>query len=302
MALPDRIAPMLAQSASEPFDSPDHLFEIKWDGIRCIALCEAERVRLQNRRHVELGDRYPELAGLGRLPSGTALDGEIVSLDDGKPSFEKLQQRMHLTDPQRITLASRRWPVTFVAFDLLYERGQPIMSDDLRTRRERLKEVFGELKDGHLVAAEYVEERGKAYFDATTKAGLEGIMAKRLDSPYLAGKRSSDWLKIKAAKTDVFDILGFVRRGKDHIISALLLGVHDGRRWVYKGNVGTGFNESARAGFFERLNPLPTLAAPPKDGPANATWRDTGLRCRVRFFEETSAGRLRGPVFIGFEE
>ena len=103
---------MLAQTAAEPFDSAAHLFEIKWDGIRSIASIEPDRLRLQNRRHAEIGDQYPELAGLRKLSSGIVLDGEIVLLEGGKPSFEKLQQRMHLTDPKRIALAGRRLHAT----------------------------------------------------------------------------------------------------------------------------------------------------------------------------------------------
>ena len=301
MSLPHHISPMLARIATEPFDSSEHLFEIKWDGIRCIACIESGRLRLHNRRMVEISTQYPELSGLSHLPSGCVIDGEIVVLEDGKPSFEKLQQRMHLTEPQRIAVARQRLPVTLVAFDLLYERSRSVMTSPLRARREKLKSALAGLKNDHVVVADYIEEHGLRYFAALTQAGLEGMMAKRLDSPYLPGKRSRYWLKIKSAKGEAFDVLGFVQRKKERVVSALLLGLHEGQRWIYKGNVGTGFNETQRAEFFERLNPLPKLVSPPKDGPANAVWRATGLRCRVRFFEETSAGRLRGPVFIEFE-
>jgi ATP-dependent DNA ligase len=228
------------------------------------------------------------------------LDGEIIILENGKPSFEKLQQRMHITEPQRVSAASRRLPVLYVVFDLLYEHGQSIMGLPLISRRERLRELFHGWGNPHVLAADFVEEAGRQYFAAARKAGLEGIMAKRRDSAYLPGKRTSDWLKIKAARSEVFDVLGFVPRGKERIVSSLLLGLHDGRRWTYKGNVGTGFNETQRAEFFHQLASLPQLAQPPPGGPTGAVWRQTDLQCRVRFFEETSAGKLRGPVFESF--
>jgi len=292
---------MLALTATEAFDSPEHLFEIKWDGTRCIAFVDDGRVRLQNRRFVELRDRYPELSGLRRLPTGTALDAEIIVLENGKPSFARLSRRFHLTDAQRISLASQRLPATFMAFDLLYQDGQSVMDQPLRARRGALAPLIGDLQDPHLVAADFVEEHGVKYFEAVQAAGLEGIMAKRLDSPYLPGKRSSYWTKIKVARVEAFDVLGFVQREKKPIVSALVLGRHDGKRWVYTGNVGSGFTEAQRADWYRELSSLPLLSDPPKDGPRGAAWRRTNLRCRVRFFEETADGKLRGPVFDGFE-
>jgi len=299
--LPQRIPPMLAQSVVKPFDSPDHLFEIKWDGTRCIAFVEQGRLRLQNRRYVELRDRYPDLGGLTKLPSGTVLDGEIIALDGGKPSFSKLMQRDHVTDAGRVAILSKRIPATLIAFDLLYVRGKSVMELPLVERRDKLDSLIRELEDPHVVAASYVVEHGEQYFAGVRNAGLEGVMAKRIDSPYLPGKRTTHWQKIKVARVEVLDVLGFVPRGKDRIVSALLLGVKEAGRWVYKGNVGSGFNEDRRIEWYGQLSPMPPLADPPKDGPKDASWRNTDLRCKVRFFEETKDGKLRSPVFEGFE-
>jgi len=292
---------MLAQIATEPFDSPEHAFEIKWDGVRCIALVEPGQLRLQNRRFSEMREQYPELAGLSELPAGTVVDGEIIVLDSGRSSFQKLAQRIHLNDPARIAMASRRLPTTFVVFDLLYSAGVSVMDQSLRERRVLLTALIGELKDPHVVAADFVEGQGLAYFEAAKQAGLEGIMAKRLDSPYLPGKRTSHWTKIKVARVDAFDILGYVQREGQPFVSPLILGLHEGKRWKYKGNVGTGFTEAQRGEWYRKLKPLPALVDPPKDGPKDAAWRTTNLRCRVRFFEETADGRLRGPVFESLE-
>lgn len=292
---------MLAETATEPFDSPEHLFEIKWDGIRALAFIDASKLRLQGRRLVEWQDRYPEFQGLAALPSGTIIDGEIVALHNGRPSFEKLQQRMHATQSSRIALFSKRSPVTFIAFDLPYFRGKSLLRSPLHERRTRLTEIFQETAIQNVIAADFVVEHGVKYFGAIEEAGLEGMMAKRLDSPYLPGTRSSQWLKIKVARVEVFDILGFTQRKGEPIISALVVGRHVGKTLVYKGNVGTGFSEAQRKEYFRELSQMATLKNPPQDGPKDAHWRKTGLRCRVRFFEETASGKLRGPVFEGFE-
>ena len=122
---PERVAPMLAELGDKPFDSTDHLFEIKWDGIRCLARIEPDRLALHNRRGAEIGARYPELRGLSALPPYTLLDGEAVVLEDGKPSFARIMQRHHIGDPRRIEALSRRRPVTLMLFDVLFCAGSP---------------------------------------------------------------------------------------------------------------------------------------------------------------------------------
>jgi len=289
---------MLAQSAAAPFDSPAHLFEIKWDGTRCVAFVESGHVRLQNRRFVELRERYPELGCLAALPSGTVLDTEIVVLAGGKPSFNKLAQRDHLTDAQQIAMAAQRLPATMMAFDLLYLRGEPLLARPLTERKARLRELLPGMAP-HVLASDHVIEQGVAYFRAAEQHGLEGVMAKRLDSPYLPGKRTAHWTKVKVARVEDFDVIGYTKRDGADVISALLLAERRGRSWVFKGNVGSGFTEWQRAELFQRLSPAPPLPAPPKDGPAGALWRATGLRCTVQYFEKTVHGRLRGPVYKG---
>lgn len=294
-ALPERIAPMLAQLTNEPFDSPDHLFEIKWDGIRCVAFIESALLRLQNRRFTELRERFPELQGLAELPGGTVLDGEIVVLKNGKPSFELLQQRMHQTNPRRIATLSQRLPATLIVFDLLYFRYRSLLAEPLYARRKQLTPLLRKLTDPHVLASESVLEQGKKYFAAARHAALEGIMAKRLDSPYHPGKRSPDWIKIKVPQVGVFDVLGYVPRSGASIISALVIG-KDGS---LKGKVGSGFTEAQRAELFHKLHPKKPLRRPPAGRVKGAVWITSDLRCRVRYLEETSDGKLRAPVFAG---
>ena len=293
---------MLAELETEPFDSPDHLFEIKWDGTRCIAYVEGKSLQLRNRNHFELREQFPELECLRSLPNATVLDGEIIVLDEGKPSLSKAMQRNHATDPKRIDILSQRLPATLMVFDLIFVRGKSVAEKPLTDRRKALEELIGDLGSPHVLVPDFVIEQGRAYFESAVEFGLEGIMAKRLDSSYLIGKRTRDWLKIKAAQIGTFDILGYVQRENEPVVSALLLAMWYRNRWLYKGKVGSGFTEAQRAEFFERLSKAPPLDDPPKDGPTGAVWRATGLRCTVRFFEKSVHGKLRSPIFESVQE
>lgn len=302
--IPARIAPMLAQSTADPFDSDKHLFEIKWDGVRCIAVILADELQLQNRRFAEMRDRYPELACLAKLPPGTALDAEVVALEEGRPSFNRLAQRDHIQDPRRAAQLAERTPVTLMAFDLLYLRGRSVMNEPVLERKARLSALLAELKSPHVVPVDHVIGRGLAYFQAAEQHGLEGILAKRIDSPYLCGKRSPFWQKIKVAHTATFDVLGYVPRetGGD-FVSALLIGEPVDGGWIFRGRVGAGLgvNEELRADLFRRLRPMPVLKNPPNGAPRESVWRVTRLKCEVRYFEVTKEGMLRGPVLLSIQ-
>ncbi len=181
---------MLAQKAQAPFDSQDHVFEIKWDGIRCLALVEAGRVRLQSRRGLDLTFQFPELACLEQLPSGTVLDGELVVLEEGRPSLRQVQQRALLENRQRIEFVSRISPATYMVFDLLYLKGKWLMASPFSLRREALQAFIARFPLPGVLVPEGVRTHGCQLFAQAMRLGLEGVMAKRLDSPYLPGKRS----------------------------------------------------------------------------------------------------------------
>ena len=195
--LPLTINPMLAAKAEAPFDSGQHLFEIKWDGIRCLAFVEGGQVRLQSRQLTEITGQFPELAGLGRLPSGTVLDGELVVFLDEKPSLECIQRRALLQNTSRIQHLSRMTPVTYMVFDLLFLRNTTLMAAPLSVRREALIKLYQQLLVPRLLLSEGLSRCGCQLFAQVMRLGLEGMMAKRLDAPYLPGKRSRHWLKIK---------------------------------------------------------------------------------------------------------
>jgi ATP-dependent DNA ligase len=232
-------------------------------------------------------------------PVGTVLDGEIVVLDNGKPSFTKLQQREHLLDERRIDMLRQRLPATFIVFDLLYLKGRSMVNWPLLERRQALKPLIKKLKDPHLLASDYITGPGKRYFEGIEKLGLEGMMAKRLDSVYLPGKRSKDWLKVKVAQMASYAILGFVPMEETEKMGALIIGEQRGRSWVYKGKVGTGFSDRERQEFYKHLVKGAPLPKPPGDSPEHAIWRSTGMQCKVRFPEKTGTGKLRTPVFVG---
>lgn len=289
---------MLAETAEKPFDSKDHLFEIKWDGIRCIAFVRNRTVHLQNRRLSSMTARYPELQTLSDWPDGTVIDGEMVVLHEGKPSFNRLAQREHIGDSRRVTLLAQRLPATLIVFDLLYENGESIMRQPLLERRKRLKALAAGFANPHIIVADYILKRGKRYFEEVERVGLEGIMAKRLDSVYTPGARSTAWLKLKVCQTANFEWIGYIKREGEDTVSALLLAERIGDQLLYCGRVGTGFTEATRRELYQTIIKTPRLPIRVKDVPREAVLHDSGFKCRVRFFERTEDGCLRGPVFV----
>jgi bifunctional non-homologous end joining protein LigD len=194
--LPQFVPPMLAKPGA-PFDSSEHLFEIKWDGTRVLAFVERRGYRLINRHRADVTDRYPELAFLHDLPAGTVLDGEVVVLRHGKPDFGLLLSRNQARASFRIQFLARILPVTYVVFDLLYERFESLLAQPLGTRRKRLEKLIQGCAHPRLVFSQGVVDSGKAFFAEICHQGLEGMMAKHLDSGYRPGRRTDAWIKVK---------------------------------------------------------------------------------------------------------
>src|SRR6266481_5892973 len=162
--LPLVINPMLAQKAEAPFNSAQHLFEIKWDGIRCLAFIEGRRVRLQSRQLTEITFQFPELAGLGRLPSGTVLDGELIVFQHDKPSLAEIQRRALLQNSSRIKHLSRIRPVSYMVFDLPFLKGRPLMAAPLSLRREALIDLYNQFPLPGILLSEGLRECGRKLF------------------------------------------------------------------------------------------------------------------------------------------
>ncbi len=192
--LPRFVPPMLAQPGV-PFDSAEHLFEIKWDGTRVLAFVDSRSYRLVNRHRADVTDRYPELGFLSNLPMGMVLDGEVVVLRQGKPDFRLLLSRNQARASLRIHSLARTFPATYIVFDLLYDRFESLTALPLRARRQRLEAVVRACANARLVFSEGIVGSGRAFFEAVCRQGLEGVVAKRLDGRYRPGRR--DWIKIK---------------------------------------------------------------------------------------------------------
>ena len=194
LELPPFVPPMLARPGL-PFDCPEHLFEIKWDGTRVLAFVERGGYRLVNRHRADVTERYPELVFLQRLPAGMVLDGEIVVLREGKPDFRLLLRRNQARAAFTIQCLAGTLPATYVVFDLLYQRFESLGALPLWSRRARLEEVVRACANPRFVFSQGVIGAGRAFFQEVCRQELEGIVAKRLDGRYRPGRRA--WTKIK---------------------------------------------------------------------------------------------------------
>jgi bifunctional non-homologous end joining protein LigD len=306
--MPEHIVPMMAKLANLPREEERFGFEIKWDGVRAIAYMRPGRIHLESRNLLDITAQYPELRGLtGALGSHeTVLDGEIVAFDsEGRPSFERLQQRMHQTSESVIRRRMKSHPVTYVIFDLLYLDGHSLMEEPYTERRRRLEEL--ELDGDHWQTPAYSPGNGKALLQATVEKGLEGLVAKRLDSRYEPGKRGGAWLKIKNKASQELVIGGWEPgegRRRDRI-GALLLGFYEEGQLRYAGKVGTGFTEKTLDDLARRLKPLerktsPFSGLPPP--PRRAIFVEPELVAEIEFTEWTPERMLRHPSFKGLRE
>jgi len=302
---------MLASDGGQAFDDPERLFEIKWDGVRAIATVRRPGTgndagtRLVSRQGNDITPAYPELAPLWErvLARNAVLDGEIVALDDqGRPSFQRLQRRMHLRDTVGVARAAERSPVRYMVFDLLAAEGQPLIDRPLRDRLALLDEVL--VAGGPFVRSTTVTGDGKALFEAARQQGLEGLIAKRSASLYRPGKRSRDWLKFKVRRSAEVVIGGWLpgKQGRSGRLGALLLGLYDGPALQFVGRAGTGFDDAELARLGDLLADLAredSPFAPSPQMPAQARFVDPVLVCTVEYVEHTEGGLLRHPSYKG---
>ena len=313
--MPEGLIPMLARLSQLPGDETGWGYEVKWDGIRALLSWQPGRMRIESRNRKDLTTRFPELHGLGRaLGSRTAiLDGEVVAFDaDGRPSFERLQQRMHLASESAIRRRARDVPAVYVIFDVLYLEGRVTMSLSYEERRALLERQ--ELTGPAWQVPAYHRGEGRALLEASAAQGLEGIVAKRLTSPYEPGRRSGNWLKIKNALSQEFVIGGWLpgegrRRER---IGALLVGFYDQsdegkpaeRPLRYAGRVGTGFTEQELDRLAGLLAPLKRSTSPFGLGkpPRGAIFVEPELVAEVEFREWTRECMLRHPSYKGLRE
>ena len=298
---PTSLAPMLAWPASAPFSSPDWLFEPKLDGFRILAFVHEGQVKLLSRRGLDVTQEYPILLeGLSKQPAEELiLDGEIVALDDnGRPCFQCLQQHRRLREKGEVSAL----PIVYYVFDILNLDGYDLRDVALHQRKELLESVV--ISSEHVRLVDHIREDGLSLYEATVSFGMEGIVAKRLDSVYESGQRSRSWLKIKAVLSDEFVVGGYSQGtgNRTNVFGALLLGHYDDEGHLrYVGHVGTGFDESTLTDLRERLdlikaNRCPFAEMPPLN--ATTTWVRPELVVEVKFSQWTENRYLRAPVFL----
>ncbi|MDQ6826047.1 MAG: non-homologous end-joining DNA ligase [Candidatus Eremiobacteraeota bacterium] len=301
--LPSTVKPMLATLVNKPFDDPNWLFEIKWDGYRAIARVEDDgALSLTSRNGLDFLAQFPELADIGSafksLP--ILIDGEIVSLDErGRSSFQRLQGSFNRHQPSRRS-ADNRYPLTFVAFDLLYADGKDLRKTPLEERKQRLAALIGE--HSAVLYSKHVPEQGIALYEQAQAQQLEGIVGKKRDSLYVE-RRSRDWVKIKAQFVQECVIGGYTEpRGSRKGFGALLLGLYVRGELHYAGHVGTGFDTKKLDSIYKQLRVLAADKSPFAAGIKTNTpshWVKPQLVAQVRFTEWTRDGSMRHPAFLG---
>jgi bifunctional non-homologous end joining protein LigD len=299
-AMPARVEPMLATLSDHPFSDPHWLFEIKWDGVRALARIENGSLTLLSRTGADIAKRYPDLSSLpdALAASQAILDGEIVALDArGHNSFERLQERMHVRAPSEHLV--KQIPVVYFVFDLLYCDGYDLRKSPLIERKQLLNRVMHTSE--RFRYSDHQLEMGKELFALAEQNGLEGILAKRVDSPYVS-ERSPYWVKLKSTKT-VDAVVGGWTAARTAALpfGSLLLGLYQGKKLLFIGHVGSGFDEKKLNELSSRLKELAASACPFDAVPVaneKPSWITPALVARVKFSGWTDEHSLRHPVFL----
>jgi bifunctional non-homologous end joining protein LigD len=305
--MPDRIRPMLARSGGLPRDQAKWGFEVKWDGIRTVCFLDHGHITLQGRNFTDFTPRYPEVRELARELGArrVILDGEVVAFDEeGRPSFERLQSRMHLASDSAVKRRMRDTPVTYVIFDVLYLEGRSTLALPYEQRREVLEAL--ELEGPAWRAPAYHRGEGSALLAATRELGIEGVVAKRLDSLYEPGRRNSSWVKVKNVCEQDVVIGGWTpgEGGRSSTLGALAAGVYEDGKLTYAGKVGTGFTEKTLALVQRELGKLRRDDTPfeGRQPPKGTIFVEPRLVARVELREWTRSGTMRAPSFKGLRD
>jgi bifunctional non-homologous end joining protein LigD len=308
-----RVQPMLAVPADRvgglPRDGSAWAYEVKWDGMRVLADVQDGRVRLWSRRGNDVTVAFPELAGLASVHADVLLDGEVVVLRGGVPSFPALAERFHVRDARRAAALAVAAPATLIAFDVLRLYGVDLTARPWQDRREALERLE---PSGSAWQLSPVYDDGTALLEATREQGLEGIVAKRRASPYREGARTGDWVKIAHQRVDSCVVGGWRSETDDAArVGALLLGLWSagpegsGRRVLrYAGKAGSGLATADQGTLLTLLAPVSRRNSPfdppvPRPDCVGAHWLEPVLVVDVRHLGHTDGGRLRQPVVLG---
>jgi bifunctional non-homologous end joining protein LigD len=303
--MPRHIVPMLARLSKMPPDEDAYGFEVKWDGIRAIVYSgSGDDITIENRNLRDITFKYPELHGLAGL--NAVIDGEVVALDpNGRPSFELLQARMHLSSEAAVRARMDDVPVRFMAFDLIWHDGSSLMDLPYTERRAALEAL--DVNGPTWQTPAWRRGEGSALLEAVKAQELEGVVAKKLDSPYCPGKRTSYWLKIKAKMSQELVIAGWLpgEGRRMNTIGALLVGYYDDGVLRYAGRVGTGFKEADLQMLMKELRARERDTSPftpPPEPPKQAIFVEPELVAEIEFTEWTREGILRHPAYKGLRD
>jgi bifunctional non-homologous end joining protein LigD len=304
LPIPKRVKPMLATLVDKPFDDPDWLFEVKWDGYRAIAILNGSKVSLLSRNEKSFDKKfYPIYDGLVKWNQHAVLDGEIVVVNEnGVSNFGALQNWRSEADGELV----------YYIFDILWLDGYDLREIPLTDRREILKSLT--LPSEIMRLSEGFANEGIRFFESVKKLGLEGIIAKKKQSTYHENVRTRDWLKIKSHKRQEVVIGGYtLNEGTGKLFSSLLVGVYENKKLIYTGKIGTGFNRKMQEDLLKKFKPLVTKNSPFSSTPdinkpsrfrpdppgAKAVWLKPKIICEVSFAEMTSDGVMRHPSYEG---
>ncbi|MGI6541885.1 MAG: non-homologous end-joining DNA ligase [Limnochordia bacterium] len=305
MVLPRFVPPMLA-AAGDFFSSEEHLYEVKWDGIRCLVRCDGQGVCLMSRNARDITAAFPDLTTVEHQVNGMdwIMDGELIVLDSqGIPRFDLVCRRNLMTNRQRIGHAAQIHPAVLIVFDLLYLNGENLLHLPLEIRRRTLEQALS--PNARVQLSPAMIGADSRFHQAVVRQGMEGTVIKDLQSAYHAGKRTEHWTKVRHVLQSDCVICGFIPKGAA-AFQSLLLGQYNAvGQLVYVGHVGTGFTSRLQTRLCELLNRLkqnePAVTISPADG-KKAHWVKPVLVCAIEHLCWTGDHKLRHPVFCGLRQ
>lgn len=291
------IKPMLISEMKEAFDSPDWIYETKFDGIRCLAYLDKKGTELINKRGKRLLPCLPELSQIHlQAADKCILDGEVFVLRNGVTDFYEVQRRALMSDPFKIDITSKKYPATYVAFDIIYHKDHLVIERPLMERKELLNKLLRE--NNYISISRYIENEGIALYEAAKSRKLEGIVAKKKESKYYFDKRTKDWVKCKVMASDDCIICGYIRKANN--MTSMVLGQYDNGELVYRGHVTLGASlRNLNQYKYEIINESPFKNTPP--GNEEAVWIAPKLVCIVESMP-TEKESFRQPVFKGIRD